>query len=165
MGHFPQGSSIRQLTHYGQCIANKQLQLYDYHDAELNLKKYGQENPPNVDLLGLQKVPIAMFSGKYDRIVKVDENQEFADIIPTVIKHKQLNFDHLSFLIGKDMTYMIEVLNLLQEYNPLNFDIDEAMTNDVQALLDGEEMFSKYTNQMSNTQQVDVLERLIDMEN
>ena len=72
-----------------------------------------------------------MFSGKYDRIVKVEENQEFADIIPTVIKHKQLNFDHLSFLIGKDMTYMIEVLNLLQEYNPLNFDIDEAMTNDV----------------------------------
>ena len=41
MGHFPHGSSIRQLTHYGQCIANKDFQLYDYHDKDLNMKKYG----------------------------------------------------------------------------------------------------------------------------
>lgn len=62
-----------------------------------------------------------MFSGRFDRIVKVEENEEFAEIIPSVIKHEKLNFDHLSFLIGKDMTYMIEVLNLLDQYNPLNY--------------------------------------------
>jgi len=54
-----------------------------------------------------------MFSGKFDRVVNVDDNLEFASQIPTVVKSEALNFDHLSFLIGKDMSYMLEVLNLL----------------------------------------------------
>jgi hypothetical protein len=29
-----------------------------------------------------------MFSGKFDRIVKVEENEEFANMIPTVVKHE-----------------------------------------------------------------------------
>ena len=165
MGHFPHGSSIRQLTHYGQCIANKQLQLYDYHDKEKNQEKYGQDTPPNVDLQGLSKVPIAMFSGKFDRVVNVDDNLEFASQIPTVVKSEALNFDHLSFLIGKDMSYMLEVLNLLQEHNPLNYDIDEVMKKSVVDSFDGETLFYKYVDTLSYTQKQDLLSRISDLEN
>ena len=41
-----------------------------------------------VDVEKISKVPIAMFSGKYDRIVKAEENEEFAQRIPAVIKHE-----------------------------------------------------------------------------
>lgn len=164
MGHFPHGSSIRQLTHYGQCIANKQLQLYDYHDKEKNQEKYGQDSPPSVDLQSLSKVPIAMFSGKFDRVVNVDDNIEFASQIPTVVKSETLNFDHLSFLIGKDMSYMLEVLNLLQEHNPLDYDIDEVMKKSVVDSFDGSTLFAKYVATLSDTQQQDVLERIQDID-
>lgn len=117
-----------------------------------NMEKYGQETPPSVDLQNLSKVPIAMFSGKYDRIVNVDENNEFASQIPTVVKNEQLNFDHLSFLIGKDMTYMIEVLNLLQEYNPISFDLDEVMPLTPLESIEGDLLFAKYVETLDPTQ-------------
>ena len=105
-----------------------------------------------MDLQGLSKVPIAMFSGKFDRVVNIDDNIEFAAHIPTVVKSEALNFDHLSFLIGKDMSYMLEVLNLLQEHNPLNYDIDEVMKKSVVDSFDGDTLFAKYVGTLSNTQ-------------
>lgn len=50
MGHFPHGSSVRQIIHYGQNINAKQFALYDYHDKKKNMEAYGQEKPPAIDL-------------------------------------------------------------------------------------------------------------------
>jgi hypothetical protein len=48
------------------------------------------------------------------------------------------------------MTYMLEVLNLLQEYNPLNYNLDEVMPNESDSF-EGELLFTKYTATLSTT--------------
>lgn len=61
-----------------------------------------------------------MFSGKYDRIVNVEVNREYAGKIPAVIEHNELEADHLSFLTGSDMSFLDRTLELLDEYHPLH---------------------------------------------
>ena len=52
-----------------------------------------------------------MISSKYDRIVNIEENRRKMKDIEGVYKFMELeDGDHLSFLVGKDMSYMIPVL-------------------------------------------------------
>jgi hypothetical protein len=59
-----------------------------------------------------------MISGKYDRIVNINDNKEFAEKIPAVFAHIELEADHLSFLVGKNMSFMQNVLTMIDEVNP-----------------------------------------------
>ena len=54
-----------------------------------------------------------MFSGMYDRIVDIETNREYIGSSPSVIEHNEINADHLTFIIGKDMTYFDRVLELI----------------------------------------------------
>jgi hypothetical protein len=47
-----------------------------------------------------------MISGLKDKIVNYSENRIWADKIPSVIEHIELNADHLTFLVGKDISFM-----------------------------------------------------------
>ena len=75
----------------------------------MNLKKYGQSTPPKIEVEFLSKVPIYFFSGKYDRITHVDDNRLYASLIPTVKEHIELEGDHFTFLIGKDIDWFNKV--------------------------------------------------------
>lgn len=46
-------------------------------DEKINKEKYGSIKPPRLAVENITKVPIAMFSGKYDRIVQIEMNREF----------------------------------------------------------------------------------------
>lgn len=83
------------------------------------MAKYGQENPPRINVENITSVPIVMFSGIYDRITHVEDNRIYADAIPAVIEHNELLADHFTFLIGKDMSWFDRVNQLLDQYNPL----------------------------------------------
>lgn len=53
-----------------------------------------------------------MISSKYDRIVNVGENMNRAKNLTNLIEHIIVEEgDHLSFLIGKDMSYLLDVLD------------------------------------------------------
>jgi hypothetical protein len=54
-----------------------------------------------------------MFSAKYDRIVQIETNKEYASKITAVIEHNEVEADHLSFLVGKDMSYFERVKEVL----------------------------------------------------
>lgn len=55
-----------------------------------------------------------MISSKYDRIVNIEENRRRGSKIDAVIRHLEIeDGDHLSFLVGKDMRYMLTVLDEL----------------------------------------------------
>ena len=60
-----------------------------------------------------------MFSAKYDRIVQIETNKEYASKIPAVIEHNEVEADHISFLVGKDMSYFERVKEVLDQYSPL----------------------------------------------
>ncbi len=50
LGHFPAGTSFMCVDHFRQLFLAKRFQRYDY-GPEINLKKYGQEEP--TEILGL----------------------------------------------------------------------------------------------------------------
>ena len=95
------------------------MQYYDYGDKTKNQEVYGQPTPPAIDVESISDVPIAMFSSKYDKIVNIVDNRDFAGRIPAVIEHNELEGDHLTFLLAKDMTWYKRVNELLDEYHPL----------------------------------------------
>lgn len=60
-----------------------------------------------------------MFSSKYDKIVNIVDNREYAGRIPAIVEHNELEGDHLTFLLSKDMTWYVRVNELLDEYHPI----------------------------------------------
>ena len=109
------------------------MQYYDYNNQTKNEEVYGQPTPPIIDVESISDVPIAMFSSKYDKIVNIVDNREYAGRIPAVIEHNELEGDHLTFLLSKDMTWYKRVNELLDEYHPL---LDELMNIDYKWLPD-----------------------------
>lgn len=93
--------------------------MYDYNSEELNLQVYGDKKPEVLNLANLsaEKVPIVMISGLKDKIVNYSENRIWADKIPSVIEHIELNADHLTFLVGKDISFMEQVIQFIQKKN------------------------------------------------
>lgn len=73
MGHFPSGTSLRTLDHYGQTIKGGEMRRYDFGKTK-NQQIYGQAAPPIIDLTNIKKVPIAMFVGTKDELADVDDN-------------------------------------------------------------------------------------------
>jgi hypothetical protein len=49
MGHFPSGTSLRCLDHYGQILNSDSFQKFNFGKKE-NEKRYGQDTPPTIDL-------------------------------------------------------------------------------------------------------------------
>ena len=39
--------------------------------------------------------------------------------LKTVIDYKEIDFDHLSFLLADNMTYFADVLEQVKKYNPI----------------------------------------------
>jgi lysosomal acid lipase/cholesteryl ester hydrolase len=66
MAHFPAGASTQSLVHYGQIIKSKEWTLFDWGSSEKNQEKYGQENPPRVEIENLTSLPTAFFVGTSD---------------------------------------------------------------------------------------------------
>ena len=118
-GHFPHGASVRSIIHYGQIYNNKRFAYYDYGSKEENLKRYRQEVPPEIPLHDISEVPIALFVGTNDQISDVEDSRKLKDVLGSVISYQEVEYDHLSFLIGKDMSYFDDVLSLIQKYNPV----------------------------------------------
>ena len=67
---------------------------------------YNQEQPLELDIKNLTKIPIYLFSQKYDKITNYLDNVNWSSKIKGVKSHEILDGDHLSFLCGKDMTFM-----------------------------------------------------------
>ena len=104
---FPSGSSYRNLLHYGQLIGADDFYRYDF-GPERNMQKYNQTTPPAYNLSAIYGVPIAIFGGLQDTIVNPLDlewlNEQLGD---NVIVYKQFEgMTHLTFVIGKDMSFM-----------------------------------------------------------
>jgi len=118
LGHFPSGTSLRAIDHYGQILSSKKFQRMDYGSSK-NKQVYGQNTPPEINLQNIQSVPIGLFVGNSDQLATVDDNRWAKTQLKTLKFYKEYNLGHLSFMIGKDMTYFsADVMNMLKEYHP-----------------------------------------------
>lgn len=132
LGHFPSGASLNSLLHYAQILTSDKFSQYDYGKSQ-NKKLYGTEQPPEIGIQNISKVPIAMFVGQKDELADTTDNHWAHDKMgdKAVKFYKEYNLGHLSFLIANDMSYFTtDVMNILRQYHPTNeMATEEIMTN------------------------------------
>jgi lysosomal acid lipase/cholesteryl ester hydrolase len=125
MGHFPHGTSARSLNHLGQLIKTGEFREYDYKKKK-NIEKYGAPKPPFVPLedISKSKVPVAIFAGMNDTVVPVEGMRTLMEIFVQQVDKSPLvgyteipDVDHMSFLLGKDLSYFDKVLDYVDLYN------------------------------------------------
>lgn len=111
-------ASTRQLLHFLQTNRADDFQQYDYGEKK-NMKKYGQKHPPSIDLTKIEGVPIAMFVGKQDDLSTPEVGQWTLDkVSKTVVYYEEIeDHDHFTSAVGKDMSFVTDVINLLDAFN------------------------------------------------
>ena len=77
--------------------------LYDsykmvFTQAQVDDIKLYLQHPEIQELIkNIKDIPIAMFSAKYDRIVQIETNKEYASKIPAVIEHNEVEAPQFIF--------------------------------------------------------------------
>jgi alpha-beta hydrolase superfamily lysophospholipase len=126
MGHFPAGASTQSLIHYAQMMKRNDWKLYDWGSALENFKRYGQTTPPKVKIQKITEIPTAMFVGTADSLGDVTDARWARDTIKSagnaLVHYEEVEAGHSTFMIGKNMTYFNNVLNLLNTYNPIELE-------------------------------------------
>ena len=75
-----------------------------------------------MDALGTLDVPVSLFVGTHDTVSTPADDRMIRDLFkPSSIYHyEEFSADHLSLLMGKDMTFWTErAMNILKELHPL----------------------------------------------
>lgn len=110
-------ASSKQVIHYAQTQYTNDFIQYDY-GADENLRRYGQKTPPFIALKSI-KTPLAMFVGKQDPLSTPLANawtkKELSEK-PIYYKERD-HWDHGTFSIGKDMSYLDDLFGLLSVYH------------------------------------------------
>ena len=118
LGHFPSGSSVKDLSHFAQLVRNKSFAQFDYGTTK-NIQIYGTPTPPPYDLSKIQN-KVCLFVGKDDRLSTVADNRILRDILKKngkLVWHGEYdNLGHLTFFIPKDFSYNKDIMNCLSEF-------------------------------------------------
>ena len=122
LGHFPAGTSVKDMKHFAQMITMKgepRLQMYDYGSATDNKNAYGQDTPPLYDLTKI-KTKTALFGGKNDRFADPEDVPWIPTQIPKeyVVWYKDdYNDGHGTFIWGKKeyLAYFNDVIKVIQD--------------------------------------------------
>lgn len=115
MGHEPNGTSVKSLLHYAQNMREDRFQEYadDYADF-FNRKK--KRTTDLIPIESISTVPIAIYTGTEDPLADLTDSRWIRDTLnPSILAHyEEIAAGHLTFMIGKDMTYFSEgVIGLL----------------------------------------------------
>ena len=75
-----------------------------------------------IPLENIAKVPIAMFLGEYDDLAVPEDCQRTYNKVKTSFYYKVWpDMDHMSFMLGKNMSYFDEVIRLVNEHNKVEW--------------------------------------------
>ena len=107
------------MVHYAQVMQSKKFQQFDWGKKK-NKEKYGQSNPPEIDLTAINAVPTALFVGTEDDLGDTEDNHWLHSQLNSVVHYQEVKAGHATFLVGKDMSYFGDVMGLLQKYNPVH---------------------------------------------
>ena len=124
LNYAPAGTSTKNIRHWQQLCLNDKFQEYDY-GAKENEKRYGQKTPPEIDLTTLSKVPIGLFAGKDDELGDPVDVAWLKTQIQKVLKtDKTYDLGHISFLFGKDLSYVDDLIEFLNTYDSIEAEIE-----------------------------------------
>ncbi|CAL4123766.1 unnamed protein product, partial [Meganyctiphanes norvegica] len=119
LANTPAGTSVRTITHFLQEARSGHFQRYD-HGAHTNLKIYGQNYPPKIDLKKVT-TPLALFWANNDYLATPEDVSRLeAELSNVLMSHKveDPNFTHLDFVwaMNADKLLYRHVLKALKKY-------------------------------------------------
>lgn len=119
LAHEPGGTSVHNMKHWSQMVdlPEYRVQKFNYGDIE-NLRVYGQISPPVYNLTNIV-VPTALFIGEDDRLAdETDAHWLLTQLRPETVVYVDdtLKFGHLTFVWGKDMSYLKKVVELARQF-------------------------------------------------
>lgn len=103
-GHFPDGTSITVLEHFGQIGMSQNFQKFDHKSKYKNLRQYGSEKPPLYDLKKVT-VPAHLIYGKNDHCTHVEDVMRLRRELGNVVSFTAIpdpNWSHIDFLFADD---------------------------------------------------------------
>ena len=114
--HSPAGVAIGPLEQGSQVYLARRFQYFDYGYEE-NLLHYNSTTPPQIDISLIRNIPIAVFNGVYDLISDVRDVEWLVQQISNVlVAHNVYEYGHMTFLLGRNMTYLDDLLEIIDEY-------------------------------------------------
>ncbi|CAG4983198.1 unnamed protein product [Colias eurytheme] len=120
--HFPSGSSVKQIVHYGQLIVSGHFRHFDY--GSLNLLKYGFPEPP---IYPVEKItaPVAIFFSKGDWLANKKDVQKLQSKLSNQILFYTIpnkHFNHFDYLYAKETKSLVlpQIVLLIQQYSVFN---------------------------------------------
>ena len=121
MGHEPNGASVKALLHYAQNMREDRFQIWseDYTDF---FNRHEKRTTDLIPLENISTVPIAIFTGTEDPLADLTDSRWIKDTLSSdvLVHYSEVAAGHLTFMVGKDMTYWTEdAMNLLKQYHPL----------------------------------------------
>jgi hypothetical protein len=97
-------ASLKEIEHYKKIYRAKDF--VDYDGNSINLSK-------------ISKVPVAFFVGGKDDFADPTDSKWTSNQIKSVAHYQEIpQFNHYSFLIAKDMSFMKDVLGVVEKFNP-----------------------------------------------
>jgi len=73
-----------------------------------------------IPLENISTVPVAMFAGIEDILADTTDAEWTRDQIgDNIVHYEEIHAGHLTFMVGKDMSYFNTVMDLLQQYHPV----------------------------------------------
>ncbi|KOX68109.1 Lipase 3 [Melipona quadrifasciata] len=113
LGHFPAGSSAKQIIHYGQNVLSGSFRKF-------NKKSENSTQPPKYDLEKV-KTPITIFYSENDFLTDPTDITKLTDKLPNVTeirKIEYLKFNHVDYLWGRDARMLLynAVLTVLKKF-------------------------------------------------
>jgi len=117
LGHFPAGTSTLDILHWRQMVeeSSEIFQMYDFGTAG-DEQAYGQPTPPVYNLANVN-VPVHMFVGQDDRLADPLDAWDLRTSLtgsPNVTFNLYPLMGHVSFLWGKNMSFMNDVFAVLE---------------------------------------------------
>jgi pimeloyl-ACP methyl ester carboxylesterase len=118
LSHSPCGSSLKAVSHFVQLYRSKVFRMYDY-GPKINKELYGTVEPKEYDLKSITDFPIALLSGKLDKLSNPIDVQWLKEQLGENVIYDKVhdNMAHTTFLMASDMAWFDDVLDLMDLYN------------------------------------------------
>ncbi|KXJ76705.1 hypothetical protein RP20_CCG009157 [Aedes albopictus] len=119
LGHFPAGSSLKQVTHYAQIIKDGIFRQLDYEDPKKNHQAYGSNVVPRYNLSQVT-APVRTYYGYNDNTVVYLNVLQLESELPNVVSSYPVpdkRFSHVDFILAnnvKEILYKEIIKNVEQ---------------------------------------------------
>jgi len=115
--HYPAGTSLKSINHFLQVYRSQKFVQYDY-GKEANMFVYKQIEPPEYDLSIISDFKFIFVYGGEDKLsATLDVEWLYSQLVS---KNKFLHYKsydmmgHISFLMGNDVTWFMDILEILK---------------------------------------------------